>query len=103
MEGEHGIVFYADDGSIAWRNPIWVHMKLAEMVRMFDRVGLLTNICKTKAMVCTPDFIWCQQGKAEYKRRATGEGAKFWEIKKTGFSSKECGGTMAELSLCHQK
>ena len=49
--GEHNIVLYADSVCIAIRNPIWLHMIPKAMVSMFDRVGLLINICKTRAMV----------------------------------------------------
>ena len=52
-------------------------------------------------MLCTPGFIWDQQGAAEYKRRATGEGATFRERKRTGVICAECGGTMPASSLRH--
>ena len=32
------------------------------MVRIFERVGLETNLGKTKAMVCTLIFIWGKLG-----------------------------------------
>ena len=62
LVGEHNIYFYTDDGRIAGRDPIWVQAALTKMVRMFERVGLQTNLDKTKAMICTPGFIWGQQG-----------------------------------------
>ena len=46
--GEHKICFYADDGRIAGRNPIWVQTILQAIVRMFERVGLQTNLGRTK-------------------------------------------------------
>ena len=33
--GEQSICFYADDGKISGRNPIWVQTALTYMVRMF--------------------------------------------------------------------
>ena len=48
-----------------------MHTTLTAMVTMFDRVGLHTNLRKTKSMVFTPGLIWFQQGAAAYKRRAT--------------------------------
>ena len=60
--GEQNIFFYADDGRIAGRDPIWVQTALTKMVRIFDRVGLQTNLNNTKAMICTSGFIWGQQG-----------------------------------------
>ena len=55
--GEHKIVLYANDSCIAGHNPIWVQTTLTSVVRMFERVGLLKNLGKTKAIVCTPGFI----------------------------------------------
>ena len=69
--GEHNICFYVDDGQIAGRYPIWVQAALTTMVRMFERVGLQMNLDKTKAMICTPGFIWGQHGAEAYKRQAT--------------------------------
>ena len=70
--GEYNIILYADDSDIAGCNPIWVQTTLAAVVRMFDRLVLLKNIGKTKKMVCTPSFIWVQQGTKNHNRRATG-------------------------------
>ena len=38
-------------------SPIWVQTIMTVMVRNFERVVLLKNICKTKLMVCVPGFI----------------------------------------------
>ena len=46
--GEHNVCFYEDERQIAWRNPIWVQTALTTMVRIFERVGLQTNLSKTK-------------------------------------------------------
>ena len=69
---EQNIVFYEDDVRITGRNSIWFQTTLTEVVRIFNRVGLLTNLGMTKKMVCTLGFIWGQQRKAAYKRRAAG-------------------------------
>ena len=50
-------------------------------------------------MVCPTGFVWVQQGVELYKRRATGEGPTFLEIKRTRVSCKECRGAMTESSL----
>ena len=99
--GEHKICFYADDGKIDGRNPIWINPTLTAMVRMFKRVGFQTNLGKTKEMICTPGFIWVQQGAAAYKSQVTGEGAKYWESKITRVSYVECRGTMLASSFRH--
>ena len=82
--GEHNIVFYADNGKTAMSNPIWLQTTLKDMVSIFERVELQTNLGNTKAMVCTPGFIWVQQGNEVYKRRATGEGANFGSERESG-------------------
>ena len=56
--GDHNIVLYADNGHIAGYNPIWVQTMLTVVVRMFERVGLQTNLGKTKSMLCNTGFIW---------------------------------------------
>ena len=58
-------------------------------------------MCKTKAMSCTPGFIWVQQVAEAYNRRAIVEGAAFWERNRIRVSYMECGGTMEESSLRH--
>ena len=75
---EHKIVFYEDDGRIAGRNPIWVQTTLTLVVWIFERVGIITNLGNTKAMMCNPGLIWEKQETSSYKRRAAGEGATFW-------------------------
>ena len=70
--GERNLVFYADDGKIVGRDHIWVQDALTVTVEMFRRVGLDTNLEETKALVCTPGYIWGMWTEAAYKRRATG-------------------------------
>ena len=49
---------------------------------MFQWMGLETNLDKTKALVCTPGYIWGKWSEAAYKRRATREGGTFREKKR---------------------
>ena len=74
---------------------------LTKMVRIFERFRLKTNLNKTKAVICTPGFIWGQQGAEVYKQLSTGEGPTFWESNKTRLSCEECGETMADSYLRH--
>ena len=69
--------------------------------KMFERVGLQTNLNKTKGVICTPGFIWGQQGAEAYKRKATGEGPTFRERNRTRLRCEECGDTMAAYSIHH--
>ena len=55
--GARNLVFYANGGRIAGRNHEWVQDALNVTVAMFQRMGLETNLDKTKVMVCTPGFI----------------------------------------------
>ena len=80
------IIFYSDDGRIAWRNPIWFQGMLTKLVRMFERMYIDTNMGKTKSMKCMPGFIWAKIGKYAQKRRATGYGSTYQEWKWTRVS-----------------
>ena len=71
---ENCIFFYADDDQIAERNPVWMQMTMAEIVRILDRVGIQINLGNTKVMLCDSGLIWGYQGTAAYTRRAMGEG-----------------------------
>ena len=75
--------------------------ELTVMVRMFERVDLRKNLSKTKAMICTPGFIWGHQVVETHKRRDTGEGPIFRERKRTRVNCEECGGEMAASFLRH--
>ena len=63
--GERNLVFYADDRRVVGRDHIWAQDALMVAVVMFRRVGLETNLEKTKALVCTPGYIWGKWIKAE--------------------------------------
>ena len=66
---------------------------------MFRRMGLEDNLEKTKAMVCTPRFIWGKLEETAYKRRDTGEGATFREWKNTRVGCTMCGVMVASYYL----
>ena len=70
--GERNIVFYMDYGRIAGWDHEWVQDTLMVTVAMFRQMGLEKNLKKTKAMVCTPGFIWGKWGELAYKRKMTG-------------------------------
>ena len=91
--------FYADEGRIAGRDHKWVQVALTVTVVMFQRMGLEMNLEKTKAIVCTPGFIWEKWGELAYKRRATGEGSTFRDRKKAMVRCATCGVTVAVSHL----
>ena len=49
--------FYADDGLVQSRDPVRLQALLDTLVSLFERVGLRTNVSKTKTMVCIPGRI----------------------------------------------
>ena len=52
-EGRHqAALFYADDGMLASSDPQWLQWVFTQLVGLFDRVGLNTNIRKTVSMTC---------------------------------------------------
>ena len=72
--GESNLVLYADYGRIAGRDHISVQDALTVTVAMYRRVGLDNNMEKTKALVCTPVYIWGKWIEAAYNHRNTREG-----------------------------
>ena len=65
--GEIKIVLYVDDGSIEGRDHEWVQDVLTVTVAIFRRVGLGSNLDKTKAVIFTPSFIWGEWRETAYK------------------------------------
>ena len=58
VAGERNLVFCVDDDWIAGKDKIWVQDALTVTVPMFRRLGLETNLEKTKTLVFTPGYIW---------------------------------------------
>ena len=48
--GDQYIVFYAKDGRIVKRKPIWIQGKRTTLIQMFERIGLETNLGNTNSM-----------------------------------------------------
>ena len=72
--GERNLIFYAENGRIVGRDHIWVQDAMSVTVEIFCRMGLETNLEKTKTMVCTPGFIWEEWGGARIQ--AAGDGGR---------------------------
>ena len=60
------------------------------------------NLDKTKAMVCTPEFIWGVWGDLAYKQKAAGKGATFIERKKKIISYNVCSVLVSDSYLKKQ-
>ena len=50
----HNDLFYADDFMVALSDPRWLQGAFSTLVRLFDRVGLQTNVRKKVGMLCCP-------------------------------------------------
>ena len=94
--GKRNLIFYADVRRIGGRDHIWVQDDLTVSVEMFRRMGLETKMENTKALVCTPGYIWGKWSEAAYKRRAIGEGGNFRERRRMRVICTVCGVTVAE-------
>jgi len=98
MVKERLVLFFVDDGLIAARNHEWLQMAIAKLSELFERVGLRTNIQKTKAMTCTPGYISSQLSSPAYKRRQEG-GESYRERKRRRVTCSHCGLDLAAGSL----
>ena len=97
--GERNLIFYANDGRILGRSHKWLQDALMFTVALFCRMGMETNLEKSKAMVCMPALIWGNWGEKYYKWRAIGGGSTFRERKRMQVSCTECGMTVASSYL----
>ncbi len=71
------------------------------LVKVFERVGLETNVKKTQAMTCTPGKIGLQLSADSYRRMRGGyTSAADWDA--CTVTCRECGKNMRASSLsCH--
>ena len=51
------VAFYVNDELIASWDPVWLQESFDILIRLFERIGLFTNLSKTKVMVCIPGQI----------------------------------------------
>ena len=71
--------FYADYGMVTLSDPRWLQGEFSTLVRLFDRVDLLTNVGKTVGMVCRPCQAAGTQSEATYGKNMTGYGPYYRE------------------------
>ena len=81
-------------------DPAWLQGALSDLVAIFNRVGLLTNVGKTVSMTCHP----CRAGagnrtEAAYSRRLTGLGKTYAERQRERVACGECGAVIAVGSM----
>ena len=71
-EGEINLVIYTDERRIAGWDHEWVQYELKVMLARLHRMGMESNLEKTKVVVCTPRFIWGKWWETAYKRWVKG-------------------------------
>ena len=77
--------FYADDGLVQSRCPVMMQTSLDTLVSLFKRVGLRTNVSKTKTMVCVPGQIRTCQLRETCNNRMEGHAdSRQWQHKQVG-------------------
>ena len=65
-------LFYADDAFIASHNHRILQEALDILVKLFERVGLLTNTAKTQTIICIPGKIRTRLTSGSYTRQYGG-------------------------------
>ena len=66
-------LFYDNDWMVASTDPGWLQLEFGILTRIFDRVGLQTNVHKTIGMVCRPCRAYRVRADEDYTRWMTGE------------------------------
>ena len=72
-------LFYTDEGMVASSDPRWLHWAFHDLVGLFERVGIRTNVGKTVSMTCRPCPASGNQSAVAYGRKMTGEGETYRE------------------------
>ena len=92
-------MFYADNGMVASSDPVWLQGAFNDLVGLFDRVGLRTNVRKTVGMVCHPCQAAGNLTTEAYGRRITGMGQSYRERLRDQVACREYGEMLAVGSL----
>ena len=98
-----GVLFYAENGMVAFSDPRWIQGAFNTLVGLFDRLGLRTNFRKTVGMVCRPCEVVGNQSEAAYGRLIMGEVPTYQEQEKGLIQFMECGGDMVVGSVVGHK
>ena len=79
-EGRHqSTLFYTDDSMVESSDRGWLHGDFSILVRMFDLVGLGTNVRKTVEMVFRPCQAVRTKLEVEYDCNMIGAGLSYWK------------------------
>ena len=92
QEGRHqNALLYSDDGMVELSDPGWIQGAFRNLVWLFERVGLNTNVGKTVRMVCRPCQATGTQSEAAYNQRLMGAGTSYQERQRVWVHCTECG------------
>ena len=80
-------------------NKEWLQWAFDVLTVLFKRVGLKTNVKKTKAMTCQPANITDHVSDCAHSRGMTGQGQTCQERKRRRVVCPECNAPLAEASL----
>ena len=77
VRNQAALFFFSDDGMVASSDPRWLQWAFNNLVGLFDRVGIHTNVGKTVSMTCRPCPTAGNQSEVAYGREMTGEGPTY--------------------------
>jgi hypothetical protein len=93
---DHCIAFFVDNGLVTARCPVWLQTSFDTLIKLFERIGLLTNAEKTKDMTCVPGKIQVAQMEAKYASQQVGITTP---LKDCWVDCDLCGASLAAESL----
>ena len=70
-------IFYADDGMVGSRDPDWMQHSMNVLVGLIQRYGLVSNINKSRAMMCQPVILRSGMSKEDKALKCTGVGDSY--------------------------
>ena len=83
--------FYADDVLFASNYPVWLQEEFDTLTRLFNRVGLQTDVSKTDRMICHPFHAVGTQSEGAYEQHITGEELTYRARQQIWVQCPDCG------------
>ena len=69
---DYCIPFFVDNRLVAARCPVWLQSSFDILIKLFERIGLLANLDKTKTVTCVPGRIQVAWTEEEYTNQQAG-------------------------------
>jgi hypothetical protein len=92
----HCIPFFADDRLVAARCPVWLQLSFDTLIKLFERIGLLAVVDKTRVVTCVPGKIQVAQTEVECASQQAGI---IPTMKRCWVDCDVCGASLAAESL----